>query len=177
MNRIYNKYDDKEVRTIVAYANPLEDEYIYSDPECTKKISKQNLIEMFIVGIMINDGQGLYKATGINIGANDATVSFVKDNLDEVELVILHSDIEDELPTPSTYKLTFVAVEGGESLTGATITVYSDSEKTQVVSDLNNLLPGTYYYTVSKENFETIEDSVTIVNADVEVEIDLQEDI
>ena len=75
-----------------------------------------------------------------------------------------------------TYKLTFVAVEGGESLTGATITVYSDSEKNQVVSDLNNLLPGTYYYTVSKEYFETIEGSVAIVNDDVEVEIDLQQE-
>ena len=79
--------------------------------------------------------------------------------------------------TEITYKLTFVAAEGGESLTGATITVYSDLAKTQVVSDLNDLLPGTYYYTVSKESFVTIEGSIDIVDKDEEVEIDLQEDI
>lgn len=48
MNRIYNKYDDKEVRTIVAYANPLEDEYIYSDPECTKKLANKILLKCLL---------------------------------------------------------------------------------------------------------------------------------
>ena len=108
-----------------------------------------------------------------------------RDKLKAIEDILFGTENTDpRLPSPAEiieilnrYKLTFVAVGGGESLTGATIIVYSDSEKTQVVSDLNNLPPGTYYYTVSKDNFETVEGSVTIVNCDVVVEIDLQEDI
>lgn len=74
-----------------------------------------------------------------------------------------------------TYALSFVAASGAESLTDATIKVYSDSERKTEITDYSAVEAGTYYYTIRKANFGFKEASVEITDADKKVEITLVE--
>ena len=63
-----------------------------------------------------------------------------------------------------TYNDDLCAATGAETLEGATISVFSDQDMLIPVDDYSEVLPGTYYYTVSKAGFVAEEGSVEIVD-------------
>jgi hypothetical protein len=187
--KIYENADDVHVRNRIMHRNP-EDTVLYKDARFKVGVPYTDIQDLFEKGVLIKDGIAVYKPTEFGY---DEVLDPVEEGLPiaipyigyykqtagtqpgefETTFVKVYG-IDPNIPPTLLFSITFSAAAGAETLEGATISVFADQDRLIPVEDYSEVLPGTYYYTVSKAGFVTEEDSVEIVDQNVEVEVALE---
>lgn len=94
MNKVYEDAKDLHVRNTYGYVK-AGDSYIYEDAAGTKKIKAPALKNLFVKGLLIVDGAGIFKPTSFDLTNGVATVTYVKPDAvtaTEAVLTVLHSE-------------------------------------------------------------------------------------
>lgn len=76
MDRIFNDAKDKNVAAVVVYKK-TSDVYAYADATKTKKISCDELYDMFVKGVVVVDGTNTYAPTAVKVTEGVATITYV----------------------------------------------------------------------------------------------------
>ena len=180
--KIYENAEDVHVRNRIVHRNP-EDAILYKDAQCKVGVPYPDIQDLFEKGVLIKDGVAVYKPAefGYDEGLPNSIpyIGYYKQTAGtqpgefETTFVKVYG-IDPNIPPTLLFSITFSAAAGAETLEGATISVFSDQDMQIPVEDYSEVLPGTYYYTVSKAGFVTKEGSVEIVDQNVEVEVALE---
>jgi hypothetical protein len=173
------------------HRNP-EDTVLYKDARFKVGVPYTDIQDLFEKGVLIKDGVAIYKPTEFGY---DEVLDPVEEGLPiaipyigyykqttgaqsgefETTFVKVYG-IYPNIPSPLLFSITFSAAAGAETLDGATISVFSDQDRQISVEDYSEVLPGTYYYTVSKSGFNDVTDSIEVTDKDETVEITLTQE-
>lgn len=189
--KIYENSEDVHVRNRIMHRNP-EDTVLYKDARFKVGVPYPDIQDLFEKGVLIKDGVAVYKPTEFGydevldpveegppiaipyIGYYKQTAGAQSGEF-ETTFVKVYG-IDPNIQPPLLFSITFSAAAGAETLDGATISVFSDQDRLIPVEDYSEVLPGTYYYTVSKAGFNDVTDSIEVTDKDETVEITLTEE-
>lgn len=64
MNKIYSKSEEKHVKNVVIYGK-TGDNYVYEDSACTKKLDKDTVSRLFLIGLLVNYAGATYPVAAL----------------------------------------------------------------------------------------------------------------
>lgn len=78
MNKIYNTADEKNVKTVILYAD-ADDGHLFLDEKKTEKIDKDLLFELYLLGCTILYNSEYFRPVSYKLDSDAAVVTVVSD--------------------------------------------------------------------------------------------------
>ena len=89
MDRIYENASDVHVRATYVYVKS-GDNYAYSDPDCTKTITSDELYDLYVKGLIIDDGVTIYHPVSYSYDQHSPVLVYAVPAGDHFTLGILY---------------------------------------------------------------------------------------